>query len=113
MSRHNRRRTRGGHKISASSLQDPFELPSLPPDPPERWLLLPRHPRHNDLSARHWHNRYLAWQARERRQKEEVERSQEERKRIFGGEGGDDGGDTDELCAKMMDYFAGLDYLQG
>lgn len=66
--------------------------------------------RRNDISAKHWHNRYLAWQARERKQNEEREQIRAEQKRIFGGDSQD--GDDDDLCSRMMDYFDGLDYLQ-
>ncbi|KAL2053226.1 hypothetical protein ABVK25_006551 [Lepraria finkii] len=118
MSRHNRRHTRG-HKVSHPDHQfqsDSFAIPSLSThlttnsDPK---LSLPRHPRrNNDVSARHWHNRYLAWQARERKQKEERERLEEEQRRIFGGDGLD-AADDEGLCGRMMDYFTGLDYLEG
>lgn len=50
--------------------------------------------RRNDLSAKHWHNKYAAWQVREKRQAEERERLEAEKMRIFGGnmlEGDDDG----------------------
>lgn len=110
MSRHNRRRARGGHKVSASCQYDAFELPSSA-DPSDSKLPAARHPRRNDLSAKHWHNRYLAWQVRERKQKEECERLGEERKRIFGGDSND--GEDDGLCSRMMDYFVRLDYLEG
>ncbi len=109
MSRHNRRRTRG--KASHPHLQnDGFELPSLSTETPNPKLSIPRHPRRNELSARHWHNRFLAWQARERKQREERERLEEEQKWIFGGDS-QDGDDDDGLCTKMMEYFVGLDYL--
>ena len=110
MSRHNRRRTRGGHKASASCPHDSFELPSSL-DPPDSKLATARHPRRSDLSAKHWHNRYLAWQSREKRQKEECEKLKEDRKRIFGGDDGNDA-DDDGLCVRMMDYFVRLDYLE-
>ncbi len=110
MSRHNRRRTRG--KASPSNLQmDCYELPLLSTEIPNSKLLIPRHPRRNDLSARHWHNRFLAWQVRERKQEEERKRLEDEQKRIFGGDS-QDGVDDDGLCTKMMDYFVGLDYLE-
>jgi len=64
------------------------------------------------LSARHWHNRYLAWQARERKQREERERLKAEQKRIFGGDS-QDGDDEDGLCCRMMDFFVAMDYLEG
>ena len=66
-------------------------------------------PKKRDLSARHWHNRYMAWQVRERRQKEERDNLMAERRRIFGGERGDD--DDEGLCTNMMQYFTGLDFI--
>lgn len=109
MSRHNRRRTRGGHSAPVSYQHDAFELPSSAA-PPDSRLPTARRPRRNDLSAKHWHNRYLAWQAKERTQKEEYQKIREERKRIFGGDSND--GEDDALCSNMMDYFTTLDYLE-
>lgn len=109
MSRHNRRRTRAGHSAPVSCQYDAFELPSSPV-PSDTKLSPARRPRRNDLSAKNWHNRYLAWQVRERKQKEECERLREERKRIFGGDGHD--GEDDGLCSSMMEYFQTLDYLE-
>ena len=127
MSKHNRRRTRGGAKTSparnGSSDIDSFELPPLSeplePDSPHRHAgrsVTHLHPRHSTLSASHWSNRYQAWQARERRQKEEREKLARERVWVFGGVSGVDdegsGGEEDEeLCGRMMEYFRGLDYL--
>ena len=110
MGRRNRRRTRGGHKVSTSCQHDAFELPSSA-DPSDSKLPTVRHPRRNEFSAKHWHNRYLAWQVRERKQNEECERLKEERKRIFGGDSND--GEDDGLCSRMMDYFVRLEYLEG
>jgi len=114
MSRHNRRRTRGGNKAHNAPIpQANFELPSCPKaDPMEkRFSAPPLHTftRRGDISARHWHNRYIAWQTREGRQREERKRLMEDRKRIFGGES--DENDEDEICSKMMEYFNGLDYI--
>ena len=61
------------------------------------------------VSARHWHNRYTALQARERRQQEERRKLELEQIRIFGGD--ENESDDNGLCIKMMDYFSGLDYL--
>lgn len=113
MSRHNRRRTRGGHKLSDISLRQSylnFSSTSITPikSPncaPSVQLLS----RRNDLSTRHWHNRYLAWQVRERRQLEEREKLEVEQRRIFGGENGE--GDEDGLCYKMLEYFGSLDFI--
>jgi len=114
MSRHNRRRTRGGHKAhNAPIAQANFELPSYPKAnfTETRLSAPPLHTftRRGDISARHWHNRYIAWQTREGRQREERKRLMEDRKRIFGGES--DENDEDEICSKMMEYFNGLDYI--
>ena len=109
MSRHNRRRTRGGRDASTSLQLHALELlysTALSDFRPPTAKYLQR----NDLSAKHWHNRYLAWQARDREQKDECQRLKEERKRIFGGDGND--GEDDGLCSRMMDYFVRLDYLR-
>jgi len=117
MSRHNRRRTRGSHKTSGMPVQQrtfdfPPDLGAAFPDP---LLLAPPGPavsRRGGVSARHWHNRYMAWQVRERRQREEREKLEAEKRRIFGGEV--EGGEDEEgLCLKMMEYFGGLDFIEG
>ncbi|CAL8574292.1 hypothetical protein XPA_000257 [Xanthoria parietina] len=100
MSRHNRRRTRASHRWSSPLPPFPtFELPdlgpvALPSDSQHKIAIgLPRgNPTRNDLIARHWHNRYIAWL-----------------KRIFGGEIDEE--DTDGLCSNMMGYFVGLDFI--
>ena len=111
MSRHNRRRVRGG-KISRSAFQrDDFQLPSLDPQASLSFAP-PLQPRTHkaDLTAKHWQNRYIAWQNRDKKQKEERQRLKEDQKRIFGGES--DEGDDEGLCVKMMEYFSGLDYVE-
>ena len=110
MSRHNRRRTRGGQK-AFNIPHNNFDIPSFPTTEAPPKLLAPRHLRRNEISAKHWQNRYLAWQARERKQKEERDRLIEEQQRIFGGDSED--GDDEGLCGRMMDYFVRLDYLEG
>ena len=72
---------------------------------PPRPSLNPR----NGVSARHWHNRYIAWQARERKQREEREKLEAEMKRIFGDDDG--GAEDDGLRVKMLEYFSGLDFI--
>ena len=84
---------------------------------PEAKISAPRHPRrNNDVSARHWHNRYLAWQGREKKQREERERLREEERRIFGGEEGEwdecDGDGDGGLARRMLEFFGGLDFLE-
>ncbi|KAL9120630.1 MAG: hypothetical protein Q9187_002814 [Circinaria calcarea] len=113
MSRHNRRRTRGGHKLSDIALrQSTLDLSStsitqIKPSNYKPWAQF--HAGRNDFSARHWHSRYLAWQVRERRQLEEREKLEADQRRIFGGESGED--DEDGLCHKMLEYFGSLDFI--
>ena len=64
-----------------------------------------------DVAARHWHNRYMAWQVRERKQKEEQDKLEVEQRRIFGGDPGE--GDDEGLCSRMLEYFGGLDFIEG
>lgn len=117
MSRHNRRRTRTNHeksdapvhyaKLESSAVGSiiDYQVSKQPStlEPPRRRI------KRNDLSARHWHNRYTAWQTRQRRQQEEYERLLTEKRRIFGGESGED--DENGLCSNMMEYFSGLDFI--
>ena len=111
MSRHNRRRTRGGHKDSTSCQHDAFERP-FSADPSKSRIRDARNAQRSDLSANSWHNRYQARQARESQERKERERLKEERNRMFGGDD-NDGGEDDGLCSRMMEYFVRLDYLAG
>lgn len=116
--KHNRRRTRPrsrhnkpiiGFDSLSSTGSYPFESSSLPsihasrPDslkPPQASLT-------NGINARHWHNRYIAWQNRESAQRREASHIEAEQLKIFGGEPGDDTG----LCSKMMEAFEGMDWV--
>ena len=111
MSRHNRRRTRGGHKTSDIPPTLAFSLPTIASFPRSSPFtsVTQQSTRRNDLSARHWQNRYLAWQVRERRQVEEREKLEADRRRIFGGESGER--DEYGLCESMMKYFGTLDFI--
>ena len=87
--------------------RDSFELPSLA-EPSDLGPSIPHmRLRRNDVAPRHWNNRYLAWQARERSQRDEKTRLMAEQRRIFGG----DGTEEDDLIVPMLDFFAGLEYL--
>ena len=105
MSRHNRRRTRGGHKVLTSCQHEAFERP-LGPSSAD-------HSESKDPDAKdvqqYWHHRYQARQPRESKPRKAWGRLQEERNRIFGGDSND--GEDDGLCSEMMDYFVRLDYL--
>lgn len=95
---------------------DPSDVPEMH-DPPEYSILpvsltISVQSRWSDISARHWNNRFLAWQARERCQKEERERLRQDQRRIFGGDSQDSGEDGDRLCSSMLAFFDGLDYLK-
>ncbi|KAL8991531.1 MAG: hypothetical protein Q9177_000068 [Variospora cf. flavescens] len=112
MSRHNRRRTRASHRKQPAFTQfttsgfrklgavtvhlEPIQLPFCGPKR--------ANPHRTELSAQHWHSRYIAWQRHDRRQREEPERLLAEQRRIFGGEveEGDEEGDEDGLCSNMM-----------
>lgn len=55
----------------------------------------------------------MAWLVREKRQREELARLEEEKRRIFGvisGAGPDV--EEDGLCEKMLEYFGGLDFVE-
>jgi len=60
-----------------------------------------------DLAAQHWQNRYVAWQKRDRAQRDEATKLEADQFRLFGGEPGDD----ETLCYRMLEYFGGLDYI--
>ena len=119
MSRHNRRRTRGNHRSSTNTTSQPpfhpdsFSFPTFIPST----FTIPSHPQpprrrnNDDISAKHWHNRYTAWQVRERRQAEERARLEAEKKRIFGGN--EEGEEDRWLGERMMEYFGGLDFIEG
>ena len=113
MSRHNRRRNRGGRNHSdipfrqiAPSLLSGISFTTAPPSAPTAYRTRTGR---NDVSARHWHNRYVAWQARDRRQTEERLELELLQRRIFGGEKGE--GDEDGLCLRMAEYFGSLDFI--
>jgi len=59
------------------------------------------------LTANHWQNRYVAWQKRDKTQKEEAAKLEAEQIKLFGGVPGDDVG----LCYRMLEYFGGLDFI--
>ena len=99
MSRHNRRRTRGGHK--ASLQRNGFDLPSTD-EPPEPGLSSsPWHAtRRGKPYKRQRNNTFLA-QLRARRQEEDTTKLV---RRIFGESHGEEDND---LCVRMIDYFDG------
>lgn len=130
MSRHNRRRTRGHHTHKpygmSAQLLHPFATaatpaPKQPPLPSPQNLTVASFRRPgwgggdgqgaHTLVARHWHNRYLAWQTRERRQREERLALEAEKRRIFGEDDKEGEGEDDGLCERMMEYFGGLDFI--
>ena len=114
--KHNRRRTRPRSRknalgyesltTNASSLFDsPTALSTYIPAPNS--IRPPQPSLSNSINARHWHNRYIAWQNRESAQRREASRIEAEQVKIFGGEPGDDTG----LCYKMMEAFEGMDWV--
>jgi hypothetical protein len=61
----------------------------------------------NSVAAKHWQNRYTAWQNREIAQRREAAKIEAEQIKIFGGLPGDDLG----LCYKMMEIFEGMEWI--
>ncbi|KAL9639531.1 MAG: hypothetical protein Q9204_001049 [Flavoplaca sp. TL-2023a] len=109
MSRHNRRRTRVTNRnfnpLPQCSTFGFCDLASVALRSDHQRIIAPCSLRgvskRNDLSARHWHNRYVLWRAWERKQREAAEKLLAERKRIFGGENEEE--DDDGLCSNMME----------
>jgi hypothetical protein len=60
------------------------------------------------IASRHWHNRYTAWQNRDKAQKREAANIEAEQFKLFGGLPGDDIG----LCYKMLEVFEGMDWIE-
>lgn len=121
--RHNRRRTRRPRSRNRNSVDvvpplpptsfpdtnylpaaddgiSPTSSPSLSPVSAFRECIL-------EPSAPTWHNRFIAWQDREREQQQEADMIEAEQCRLFGGEPGDDV----SLCYRMLEYFGQLDYI--
>ena len=116
MSRHHRRRTRGSQRVSTilfrhDGLTSPTNHQLAESASPGFSSPLTRTiSRRNDVTARHWFNRYVVWQNRDRKQCEERDKLLLEQRRIFGGES--DEGDEDGLCSRMLEFYGGLDYLR-
>ena len=118
MSRHNRRRVRGGRKASNYPSR-PFESDSCsfsttPLESSSNPYTLSRTLSTSRLalsaSTRLWYNRWNAWQARDRRQCQEIAKLEAGKRRLFGE---DDGSDRDDiLCVRMLEYFGGLDFIE-
>ncbi len=62
----------------------------------------------SNLQARHWRQRYVQWQERQRREKAEI--SEQERCRVFGGEVGDEVSLCYPMLMVVFDLFGGIDY---
>ncbi|KAL6252950.1 hypothetical protein RBB50_000669 [Rhinocladiella similis] len=121
--KHNRRRIRPRNRNNilhltwditehtASSPQPsapyPSALPKTQPTQPQPALPLTlRNPSAN-LTSKNWHNRYVAWQNRDLAQKREAIKLEAEQIKLFGGEPGDDV----TLCYKMLEVFAGMNWI--
>ena len=121
MSRHNRRRTRGGHRNnkpgslrSSSSFESSAFQSSVEP-PLEALHFSPVHPTApcsaNSFSLRQWPAHHVAWQTRARRPVEASAALEAVRRRFFGEADGT--GEDEGLCVKMLEYFGGLDFIDG
>ncbi len=129
MSRHNRRRTRLPSKAfrnversNLSALASPlnhtiprFSSSSGPASSGASSNLSGRRRRSTAFSSlddshpAHWQSRSLAWHAMvERECERHAQVLAKEQMRVFGGE---EEGDEDGLCDKMMEFFGGLDFI--
>ncbi|ETN42827.1 uncharacterized protein HMPREF1541_01985 [Cyphellophora europaea CBS 101466] len=117
--KHNRRRTRPRSRqtklapdFDSLTTPNPYSLDtssglSAIYIPRPRTIKPPKADLSNSVNARHWHNRYIAWQNRESAQRRDAARIEAEQLKLFGGEPGDDTG----LCYKMMEAFEGMDWV--
>ncbi|KAJ5131302.1 uncharacterized protein N7515_007341 [Penicillium bovifimosum] len=109
--RHNRRRTRRSsnrNKISStSSIQTPQRSFCEPVCFDSSPTACSSRGSPAVTLAPSWHYGYTAWQTRERSLRMESD-GLEECCRLCGGEPGDD----PSLCYRMLEYFAGLDYIE-
>jgi len=61
----------------------------------------------SNLASKLWQNRYLAWQNRDTVQNKDAFKLEDEQIKLFGGVPGDDVG----LCYKMLEVFAGMNWI--
>ncbi|KAJ9497787.1 hypothetical protein H2202_006820 [Exophiala xenobiotica] len=83
----------------------PASIPETSPKQPSLAPML-RTPS-TSVIAKHWQNRYLAWQKRDMAQIREAIKLEGEQIKLFGGEPGDDVG----LCYKMMELFERMNWI--
>ncbi|OAL38911.1 hypothetical protein AYO20_01662 [Fonsecaea nubica] len=81
--------------------------PSIGTDLDQSFVL--REPRfaNPSVASRHWYNRYVAWQSRDKVQRREAAKIEAEQIKVFGGYPGDDVG----LCYRMMEVFEGMNWI--
>ena len=124
--KHNRRRVRPRSRRNKSQDLDPFAnsdlafslataCPSGLPSPsfPKQSKTFPQSilsSSTNTIAARHWHNRYIAWQNRDNAQRREATKIEAEQIKLFGGEPGEH--DEAGLCYKMMELFEGMEWIE-
>jgi hypothetical protein len=61
----------------------------------------------SSIMSKNWHNRYIAWQNRDKAQRKEAAKIEAEQIKLFGGVPGDD----ITLCYKMMEVFEGMRWV--
>ncbi|KIW53915.1 hypothetical protein PV05_06323 [Exophiala xenobiotica] len=83
----------------------PASIPETSPKQPSLPPML-RNPS-TTVTAKHWQNRYVAWQNRDMAQIREAVKLEAEQIKLFGGEPGDDVG----LCYKMMELFERMNWI--
>lgn len=110
--KHNRRRHRARPRQTRTddfdALSD-FPFSSTPSEGSSQRSLKPPNQTivSSSINAKHWHNRYLAWQKREIAQRQEAAQIEAEQLKLFGGEPGDDTG----LCHRMLEAFEGMEWV--
>ncbi|KAI9701067.1 MAG: hypothetical protein M1836_001736 [Candelina mexicana] len=90
--RHNRRRSRGPSlKSDTKFLKSHYSREAIEArDIVACEEALPAYRSLSSLQARHWRQRYVQWQERERQHREKTEALEAEQRRVFGGEVGDE-----------------------
>lgn len=112
--RHNRRRSRGRHN-QTKFIQSYYKQEAIEAlDIVERDEALPLFRNLSSLQARHWRQRYVQWQDRQREREgghhKEAETLEAEQQRVFGGEVGDEVSLCYPMLMVVVGLFGGIDY---
>ncbi|KAJ9617539.1 uncharacterized protein PV06_07547 [Exophiala oligosperma] len=95
------------HTPSSLQVSSPYSSPLSKTEPTQPALPPTLRNPSSSLTSKNWYNRYVAWQNRDLAQKREAIKLEAEQIKLFGGEPGDDVG----LCYKMLEVFAGMNWI--